>query len=171
MYLQDCDFRKCIPLVVHGDGADSHRRRSFMIVSVSSLLVDGGIFDSKLLCYVVDYSRCTAHTIATLDSWIAWGIIELQLGFYLDVDPWGRPHPPHAQGRCGPICGGWRGILVCHKGDEKYIQKVYKTSHTAVSKYVCTLCRAENQPGPMVYTCHGFGSTPQSHHARYFGIH
>ena len=28
---KDCQLDRCVPLVVHGDGADSHRRRSFLV--------------------------------------------------------------------------------------------------------------------------------------------
>ena len=153
--IQDCDLTKCIPLVVHGDDADSHRRRSFMICTVGSLLVGGSMWDSKLLCYVLDNSRAMGQTVATLDTWMTWSLMELQLGVFLDVDPWGRPYERHTKGRKGEICGGFKGILVCHKGDEKYIQKVYKTSHGAVSKNICILCMADSEPGHNLYTHHG----------------
>ena len=121
------------------------------------------MFDTKLVCYVLDNSRAMSTTSSTLDFWMTWAVMELQLGFYLDVDPWGRPLDWHSNGRSGAIMDGWRGVLVCHKGDEKYIQKTYRTSHTAVSKHICVLCRASNDEttGPgMLYTCHG----PQAGH-------
>lgn len=145
-----------IPIVIHGDDADSHRRRSFMVLTVGSLLATGNMFDTKLLCYVLDNSRTTSGTVSTLDKWISWSLLELQLGIFLDLDPWGRPYPRHSAGRIGSIMDGWRAVLVCHKGDEKYIQKVYKTSHGAVSKNICILCEASNECGSqMLYTYHG----------------
>lgn len=159
---QECDVNRCIPLVIHGDSADSHRRRSFQLVTIGSLVVSGNFFDTKLLCYCLDEFRASSSTATTLDAWVAWSICELQCGFFLDVDPWGREYPPHNEGRKGAICGNYRAVLVVHKGDEKYIQKVYHTSHTPVSRHVCVHCRAENQPGPMVYTTHG----PSAEHRR-----
>ena len=80
---------------------------------------------------------------------------ELQLGSYMDQDPWGRSHAAFDSGkRRGLIAGGYKGILCYHKGDEKYHQKVYRTSHGAVSRNVCVTCRATNN-GDMVYTAHG----------------
>ena len=35
---KETDLRKCIPIIVHGDDAESHRRRSFMVTSWASLL-------------------------------------------------------------------------------------------------------------------------------------
>lgn len=160
---KDCDTSRCIPLVIHGDDAESHRRRSFLVATIGSLLVSGNMFDTKLVCYVLDNSRSMSTTSATLDCWMTWAVMELQLGVYMDVDPWGRPLEWHSNGRSGAIMGGWRAILVCHKGDEKYIQKTYRTSHAAVSKYICVLCRASNDEATghgLLYTRHG----PQAAH-------
>ena len=143
-----------MPLVLHGDDADSHRRRSFLITTMGSLVVSGSMYDSRQLLYLLDNSRATPETMATLDLWVTWGLTELQLGVYLDIDPYGNRHAAYDCGRQGLIAEGWRGILVYHKGDEKYIQRCYRTSHSAVSRNVCILCRA-TQEGPMVYTTHG----------------
>ena len=141
--------------MVHGDDADSHRRRSFLVM-MGSVLTGGNMFDSRLLCYVLDNSKAMSTTVATLDTWIAWSLTELQLGSYLDIDPFGRPLEKHAQGRSGEICGGWKGIVVVFKGDERYMQKAFKLSHGAVSKKVCVLCEASSDPNSeMLYTCHG----------------
>lgn len=113
------------------------------------------MFDTKLVCYVLDNSKAMSSTVATLDTWMTWSLMELQLGFFMDVNPWGEPLPWHNRGRTGPIMGNWRAILVCHKGDEKYIQKAYRTSHTAVSKNVCVMCRASCEDDALLYTYHG----------------
>lgn len=124
-------------------------------MTVGSLLVSGNMFDTKLVCYVLDNSKAMSSTVATLDTWMTWSLMELQLGFFMDVNPWGEPLPWHNRGRTGPIMGNWRAILVCHKGDEKYIQKAYRTSHTAVSKNVCVMCRASCEDDALLYTYHG----------------
>eukprot|EP00434_Breviolum_minutum_P021092 symbB.v1.2.018608.t1/scaffold1492.1/size116918/3 len=77
------------------------------------------------------------------------------MGRWLDVDPYGRPHAPFDQGRCGLLADGWRAVVVVHKGDEKYIQKAYRTSHGAVSRNICIQCRATNEPGQLLYSHHG----------------
>jgi hypothetical protein len=51
--------------------------------------------------------------------------------------------------------GGYRAVLAMHKGDEKYLQKAYKTSRSAVSRHVCMVCKASSDDGPMIYTAHG----------------
>ena len=132
----------------------------------------GNMYDTKLLCYVLDNSRTTSGTVSTLDKWISWSLLELQLGIFLDLDPWGRPYPRHSAGRIGSIMDGWRAVLVCHKGDEKYIQKVYKTSHGAVSKNICVLCEASNECGSqMLYTISWANSPPQGNTTLYTTIH
>lgn len=153
--IEDCDLKKTIPLVVHGDDADSHRRRNFLILTVGSLMTGGAMFDTKFLVYCLDNSRATSETISTLDQWVVWSLTELAMGRWLDVDPYGRPHAPFDQGRCGLLADGWRAVVVVHKGDEKYIQKAYRTSHGAVSRNICIQCRATNEPGQLLYSHHG----------------
>lgn len=122
---------------------------------MGSLLVSGSMWDTRLLVYVLDNSRATQDTMNTLDKWCAWSLTELQLGHFFDIDPYGRPFPAYEKGRKGHVAGGWRAVLVFHKGDEKYIQRCYRTSHSAVGKHVCTLCLATNDQSDLVYTTHG----------------
>ena len=84
-----------------------------------------------------------------------WSLLECQLGHFLDTDPYGRLHGPYVSGRNGPIASGWRLVLVAHKGDEKYHQRVYRASHGAVSRNICLLCQASSEQGPLLYTNHG----------------
>lgn len=143
-----------VPLLIHGDDAEAHRRRSFQITTMSSAVVTGSPWDTKLLLYCCDNARTTGDTVFTLDLWVAWSLTELQLGFFLDVDPYNRPYSPFNQGRKGCIAGPWRAILAIHKGDEKYIQKAYKTQTSWVSKQVCWTCAASSGDA-MVYTQYG----------------
>ena len=117
--------------------------------------MQGSMWDSRIVLYCFDETRSAQDTIATLDTWVCWSLLEAQLGHYLDVDPWGKPYPPFRSGREGLIMGGYRAVLAMHKGDEKYLQKAYKTSRSAVSRHVCMVCKASSDDGPMIYTAHG----------------
>ena len=113
---KDCQLDRCVPLVVHGDGADSHRRRSFLVLTLGSLVVSGNFWDCKFLLYCLDESRATPDTVSPLDLWCAWSMTELQLGSYMDKDPWGRSLAAFDTGkRQGLIAGGYKGILCYHK--------------------------------------------------------
>ena len=114
----------------------------------------------KILLYCMDVSKCDSDTLATLDKWVCWSLLECQIGTFLDKDPWNQDYPPYAKGRSGSICGPYKAVLALHKGDEKYLQKAYKTSHTAVSEQVCMVCHASSKAGPYLYTNHG----PQARH-------
>ncbi|CAJ1459448.1 unnamed protein product [Effrenium voratum] len=148
------DLSKCVPLAVHGDDAESHRRRSFTITTVSSLLTGGSPWDSRLLIYCMDTARATDSTYDVLDSWVVHSLTELQLGVFLDVDAFGRPWPDRPN-KGQPIAGGWRGVICCHKGDEKYLARAYHTNTSWQSKYCCWLCRASRTNPSMLYTLHG----------------
>lgn len=158
---QDRDLSKIIPLVIHGDDADSHRRRSFTVTTMGSVTVNKtNLWDCKVLLYCFDTSRGTDLTAATLDMWVCWSLWECQMGVFFDKDPWDRDFAQHSKGRSGNICGPYKAILALHKGDEKYLQKAYRTSHTSVSQNVCMVCRATSVSGPLLYTLHG----PQAEH-------
>ena len=160
---EDCDLAKTVPLVLHGDDAESHRRRSFCVVTMGSLLITGkSMWDSKFLLYVTDNSRCTDETFAVLDRWLAWSLTELQLGIFMDTSPFGVPHEPFRRGRAGMIADGYRGVVCFYKGDEKYIQKAFKTSHSAVSRNCCFVCKASTEDGPLLYTNHGLAAAHRS---------
>lgn len=142
--------------MVHGDDAESHRRRSFTVTTLGSLVVTGkSLWDIIFLMYTFDNSRASTDTIATLDLWLCWSPVECQCGHYLDTDPWGRPYNAFQNGRCGLIAGGYKAVLALHKGDEKYLQKVYRAARTAVSHNVCMSCEASSQQGPLLYTLYG----------------
>ena len=88
---KDLDLGMTVPILIHGDDAESHRRRSFMVLTFGSAVIHATPWDSKLVCYVGDNSQCCDETYSVLDAWVAWSLVELMLGHYLDVDPWGRP--------------------------------------------------------------------------------
>lgn len=160
---QDIDLTKVVPLVIHADDAESHRRRSFCISTLASALVGGcSPWDSRMLLYVTDNQHCVDATWDTLDAWVVWSLTELSLGSWLDTDPWGNPMPQRQSKAGMPLAGGYRGVLVCHKGDQKYIQRAYHMTGSWVSECICWYCRA-TRTGENCYTLHGKHAPPQRH--------
>ena len=134
---QDIDLSLVIPLMIHGDGADSHRRRSFMITTVGSVVTQGSMWDTRFVCYVFDETRAAEDSLATLDTRVCWSLLEAQLGHYLDLDPFGRPYAPYKDhGRRGLIMGRYRAVLAIHKGDEKYLQNIPKQQLSCLSQHL-----------------------------------
>ena len=157
-FVKDTDLSLCIPLLFHGDDADSHRRRTFYSCTVSSPLCEpGDTFDSRLLLCTVDNKVATPELFDTIDTWLVHGFTELQEGEWLTVDPWNNPITPKKDGR---IIGKYRAILAGFKGDEKYVQRALKLKASWIgTDGVCAYCGATNN-GPLGY-CH-FG--PQAPH-------
>lgn len=152
---KDTDLAKVVPLIVHADDADSHRRRSFCICTLSSALIGQcSPWDARMLLYVTDNQHCTDETWDTLDAWVCWSLCELSLGVWQNKDPFGNPMPSRESKEGKWLASGYRGVLVCHKGDQKYIQRAYHMQGSWVSNYVCWHCRA-TRSGPMCYTLHG----------------
>ena len=136
--------------MIHGDDCDAHRRRSFNVVTLSSAVCQGSPFDTKILVYVMDNCKSTPQCFDTLDTWVVWSLIECQEGQRLSVDPWQNA----LEGRSGPVCGPYRGVLVNLKGDEKWLQKALKLRQSWVSENICPMCKA-SKSGNMIYTQYG----------------
>ena len=152
---QDVDLSRVVPLCVHADDAESHRRRSFCVATVSSVLVGGtSPWDVRLLLYVTNNQDCLDETFDTLDTWLTWSLTELANGKWFGHDPWGNVIPSRQDIAGKPIAAGWRGVLVLHKGDAKYLQRAYHTHNSWVSDRVCWHRRA-TRAGNLCYTLHG----------------
>ena len=138
--LEAIDLQKCFPIIYHGDDADSHRRRSFCAVTIGSPLVVGkSSWESKVLIYIIDVSKAVPETFDTLDSWVVHALTELQEGAFFSVDVYGQHW---SRGKHGPICGGYRGVLVAIKGDQKYLARALKIKANWKSELVCPYCSA-----------------------------
>lgn len=155
---QDANLDRIIPLAVHGDEADSHRRRSFSILTIHSLTVHGTLFDKKFLIYCLDNSVAHSNTAATLERYVAHSLAELQTGTFSGLDPWNRPFSPKHRNLSdnGQICGGWKFVLSMVKGDEKWHQRTFRTSKSWVSSSPCLHCSASsNNDQGLIYTSFG----------------
>ena len=144
-----------IPVMYHGDDADSHRRRSFCVASMSSPLAPPVTsWDNRVLLSVMDVSRATNETFETLDAWMVWSFCEMQEGSFFTVDPFGRSFE---RGKTGPVCGPYRAVLCAVKGDQKYLQRCLKLKTSWNSDQVCMYCDARYS-GDLVYTSFGPGA-------------
>lgn len=154
---KETDLRKCIPIIVHGDDAESHRRRSFMVTSWASLLTtNSSIWETRLLAYTLDNSRSCNETQDTMDAWMVWSLVELMTGRYLERGPWSEELPRRKDLGGKEIANGYRAILVAHRGDEKYLVKVYHMCISWLSRNCCWSCHASRIRGsPMLFTHFG----------------
>lgn len=127
-----------------------------MIRSFGSMMIGGSPFDSRILLYCCDNSRCVSETYDCLDSWIAWSFSELQEGKWLSHSPWNEPLESRRNLEGKPIAGGYRGILIAHRGDEKALAKTFHVRKTWVSQQVCFTCFASRMTdSPYLYTAFG----------------
>ena len=149
---EDVDLTTILPILWHGDDADSHRRRSFCCCTISSpLAAAGNVWDNRILVYCMDNSRACGETFQTLDAWMAWSLCELQHGQFFNVNPYGEQFP---RGKTGRICGKYTAVLCAIKGDQKYLQRCLRLKTAWNSDQICTFCRATSK-GDMIYTMFG----------------
>ncbi len=154
---QETDLSKCIPLIIHGDDAESHRRRSFMVCSFASVLNIGcSPWESRFVMYCLDNARSCDSTIDTCDTWLVWSLAELIAGRWFPRGPWNEEMPSRLNRSGQLIANGYRGIPVFHRGDEKYMQKCYHMATSWVSERVCWSCHASRlSTSDLLYTTFG----------------
>lgn len=141
---------------MHSDDGEAHRRRSFLVTSFSSVLTGGGAWESRLLLYVTDNAKSCSATFDGLDSWIAWSFTELASGQWFGHSPWGEPLDCRKDRSGSQIAGGFCGILVAHRGDEKAMAKAYHFKRNWLSANVCARCSASRlSDSPYLYTAFG----------------
>ena len=139
------ELHMVIPLEVHGDDAELHKRRSFSISTVSSALTTASTWDHKLLLSCFDNSAAGESTSTEIDCWICWGLVCATAGVYLDHDWHGRAfskdYMPQLFQKAGRrIAGKFRFVFAGHKGDQVYLHKCYKFENYWTSQEVCRAC-------------------------------
>lgn len=143
--MSDTELMWTVPLEIHGDDAEMHKRRSFSISTVSSALTGGSTWDHKLLLSCFDNNSAGESTAGEIDCWICWGLACAAAGRYLDHDWHGRKFdadymPKLAQRAGETIAGNFRFIFAGHKGDQVYLHKCYKFENYWTSQEVCRSC-------------------------------
>lgn len=90
---KDIDLSTVFPVLCHGDDADSHRRRSFTVLTIGSPLTRGrSSWDERFLIYVMDVNRSVPETYDCLDAWVVYSLTELQEGRFMNVGAYGQPY-------------------------------------------------------------------------------
>lgn len=80
--------------------------------------------------------------MAGLDTWLAWSYTELQCGRWFHGGPWSEELDDRKEKGGQLIANGYRGIIVCYRGDEKAIQKAFQMKISWISEQVCWRCCA-----------------------------
>ena len=141
------DLQYVIPIEIHRDDAELHKRRSFSISTVSSALTSGATWDHKLLLSCFDNAAAGDSTSMEIDCWICWGLACGAAGVYLDHDWYGKRfdsgYMAELARKAGkPIAGKFRFIFSGHKGDQVYLHKCYKFENHWTGQEVCRSCAA-----------------------------
>ncbi|CAE7244625.1 unnamed protein product, partial [Symbiodinium sp. CCMP2456] len=146
--MSDTELERCIPLEFHGDDADSHRRRTFLICSFQSALTCGPTLDTIYPVYCIDNQQASKWTQSELDLHLVWSIQQLQQGELFNHDAHGRPHTPPYRN----IMGEYKAIWVGMKGGD-----VIKASSDGNSTmlYTYTGCNAPHRTTLRNCTCIG----------------
>ena len=128
-----------VPIELHGDDADAHRRRTCLVVSWQSAVTKGATIDCIFPAYCVDNNQATEETASQLDMALVWSLQQMSAGTLFEHDHWGNTTTPLVS---GAIAGPWRACWVGTKGDQAFIKKSFKLSGSWVSKHVCYACKA-----------------------------
>ena len=56
-------MHRVVPIEVHGDEAEAHKRRSFLWVSIRSPITRGATYDVPFPCYVLESDQTAPGTV------------------------------------------------------------------------------------------------------------
>ena len=157
------EWRRTIPLGLHGDaGAFSHQD-SLMTISWNSLLGSGVTMQKRFLITVVRKSEMVAGTLDAIFRYISWSFNVLQLGqtpsenflgMATGVDP-------------TPLAEGWCGQLCQIRGDWQFYGEVFHIPKWNEAQSMCWLCRASNTDPALLWQdcrqCAGWRGTLWTH--------
>ena len=156
-----------VPVELHGDDADAHRRRTFLVVSWQSAVTKGATIDCLFPAFCLDNNQATEQTASQLEMALVWSLQQMSAGRLFNHNHWGVTTTAAFP---GPIAGRYRACWVGTKGDQAYLKKAFKLSGSWVSKNVCHACQA----GPLNKYLHSaFKSCiPEGHlHSRQYVLH
>ena len=77
-----------VPIELHGDDADAHRRRTFLVVSWQSAVTKGATIDCIFPAYCVDNNQATEETASQLDMALVWSLQQMSAGTLFEHDHW-----------------------------------------------------------------------------------
>ena len=145
----ELDFSRCVPLVIHTDGAESYTNHELSCWSISSLAVHGGeTMDAKFLVASIPSWRMPTKEVRELAmsrflGVIAWSFQACLRGIFPSSGPFGMELDHGRQQPAGlPLPGNWRAAYIGWKGDRKARALEHRMRRTWQTTQCCEFCEA-----------------------------
>jgi hypothetical protein len=130
-----------IPVRLHGDEGQSHRKKPMLVLNWSSALVHGDSWDTRLLITVIPTGKCikagrTNASAQALCRAVAFSLTCLLDGTEPDALPaWLRRPGAHK----AIVAGEMRAAFVGVKGDGKFFKEFFPSIRSYNANRVCRL--------------------------------
>jgi hypothetical protein len=143
-----------VPIRVHGDEGQSHRKRPLLVLNWSSCLQHGDSWDSRLLIAVIPTGKCIKAGRTNASAQALCRAVAFSLTCLLDgeepesLPPWLRRTGVHK----ATVAGEMRAGLVGVKGDGKFFKEFFPSVRGYNSNRVCRLCEAHKVHRILLFT-------------------
>ena len=169
------DWRRTVPLGLHGDaGAFSHQD-SLMTISFNSLIGSGVTIQKRFVITIIRKSDMLPGTMDAIFRIIAHSFNALLLGETPGETADGHP----LAGGGVPLADGWCGALCQIRGDWQFYAETFHVPTWNGAERMCWLCKASNTNRHLSWTdcrsCAGWRDTLWTHetymdHLRLVGL-
>eukprot|EP00434_Breviolum_minutum_P044970 symbB.v1.2.040227.t1/scaffold7085.1/size15199/2 len=173
--LQAVPLQHVVPFRIFGDGAESHRKHKFEILTLVLPVLTGrsATMDTHILLSCMSGTYCNSSSRLRILETLRWSFDALSSGCFPKADPWGtewsESYYPHRKSMGGQrIAGPYVGVLEGLQGDQDFIRVLMSPSRFFSRQYCCYYCRAvqwvyideNDQLSNYLYTSFG----PDAHH-------
>lgn len=140
-----------LPLVLHTDGAEFYANSEYIVFSMSSLLSESHIWDSKFpICILPHDALGTAtakrHAHETIAKVIAWSLKHAASGTAPMTGFYNEPLVGHRANMAGKeLAGGWKACFFAFRYDEKARKETNYYSRSYQHSMVCIRCMAQKE--------------------------
>jgi len=149
--------KRCIPLLLHGDGAEFQNQDSLFTISFKGLLNTTNDFQENLWIASVPKRACFEGrpdldgTLHTVWQWIAWSLTALFHNQWPATDPFGHEiletSPLFDKVGCSILPDGYFCALIGIMGDMEFFQNELGLNHQG-SNNPCHLCKCNREGRP-----------------------
>ena len=138
-----------LPIILHTDGAEFYANSEYLVFSMSSVLSDGHVWDSRFACCVLPHTslgndNVKRHVHECVANVLAWSLRHAASGVAPTVGYKGEPLTGFRQTMAGqPLAHGWTACYFGYRFDEKARKETNFLERSYQHSYVCMYCMAQ----------------------------
>ncbi len=134
------DWKRTIPIGMHGDGGSFSKQDSVFVLSWNSLLGEGNTIARRFVTTLIRKSEMTPATLEAICNIMSWSFNTMLTG----ETPSRDMHDQVTAGGGQTLAGGYRATLAQVRGDWQFYCELFKFPQWNSAERMCWLCAASS---------------------------